>query len=179
MYLWMSVSFLFKYFLPFRELFNFIDDFFCCAKAYLFIFAFISFTLGDNPKNYCCDVCQSVLIMFSPGNSMVCSLAFRNFVFLKYTFSAMYSMMYISPSMTLVAFQRFWYVVFKFFWLKIISFRASNLDWQLVSYMILYMFQCHSPNLPTLYLCNRVHKTVLYISVSFAVSYTGLSLASF
>ena len=23
--------------------------------------------------------------------------------------------------------------------------RASNLDWQLVSYMILYMFQCHSP----------------------------------
>ena len=99
----------------------------------------------DNPKNYCCDVCQSVLIMFSPGNSMVCSLTFRNFVFLKYTFSAMYSMMYISPSMTLVAFQRFWYVVFKFFWLKIISFRASNLDWQLVSYMIFYMFQCHSP----------------------------------
>ena len=28
-------------------------------------------------------------------------------------------------------------------------------------------------------LCNRVHKTVLYITVSFAVSYTGLLLASF
>ena len=27
----------------------------------------------------------------------------------------------------------------------IIQYRASNLDWWLVSYMILYMFQCHSP----------------------------------
>ena len=35
------------------------------------------------------------------------------------------------------------------------------------------------PNLPTLSLSNRVHKTVLYISVSFAVLYTGLLLASF
>ena len=26
-----------------------------------------------------------------------------------------------------------------------IQYRAWNLDWQLVSYMILYMFQCHSP----------------------------------
>jgi len=26
-----------------------------------------------------------------------------------------------------------------------IQYRALNLDWQLVSYMILYMFQCHSP----------------------------------
>ena len=26
-----------------------------------------------------------------------------------------------------------------------IPYRASNLDWWLVSYMILYMFQCHSP----------------------------------
>ena len=26
-----------------------------------------------------------------------------------------------------------------------IQYRASNLDWQLVSFMILYMFQCHSP----------------------------------
>ena len=34
-------------------------------------------------------------------------------------------------------------------------------------------------NLPTLSLCNRVHKTVLYISVSFAVLYTGLLLPSF
>ena len=26
-----------------------------------------------------------------------------------------------------------------------IQYHASNLDWQLISYMILYMFQCHSP----------------------------------
>ena len=35
------------------------------------------------------------------------------------------------------------------------------------------------PDLPTLSLSHRVHKTVLYISVSFAVSYTGLLLPSF
>ena len=34
-------------------------------------------------------------------------------------------------------------------------------------------------NLPTLSLSHRVHKTDLYISVSFAVSHTGLSLPSF
>ena len=28
-----------------------------------------------------------------------------------------------------------------------IQYRASNLDWRLVSYMILYMFHCHSPKL--------------------------------
>ena len=26
-----------------------------------------------------------------------------------------------------------------------VQYRASNLDWQLISYMIFYMFQCHSP----------------------------------
>ena len=26
-----------------------------------------------------------------------------------------------------------------------IQYRASNLDWQLISYMIFFMFQCHSP----------------------------------
>ena len=60
-----------------------------------------------------------------------------------------------------------------------IQYHASNLDWRLVSYMILYMFQCLLPNLPTLSLSHRVHKTVLYISVSFAVLYTGLLLPSF
>ena len=29
-----------------------------------------------------------------------------------------------------------------------IQYRASNLDWQLVSYMILYLFQCYSPKSP-------------------------------
>ena len=49
-----------------------------------------------------------------------------------------------------------------------IQYHALNLDWRLVSYMILYVFQCHSPNHPTLSLSHRVQKTVLYISVSFA-----------
>ena len=60
-----------------------------------------------------------------------------------------------------------------------IQYRESNLDWRLVSYMILYMFQCHSPKSSTLSLSHRVQKTVLYICVSFAVSHTGLSLLSF
>ena len=29
-----------------------------------------------------------------------------------------------------------------------IQYRASNLDWRLISYMILYMFQCRSPKSP-------------------------------
>ena len=60
-----------------------------------------------------------------------------------------------------------------------ILYPASNLDLWFVSYMILYMFQCHSPNHPTLSLSHRVQKTVLYICVSFAVLHTGLSLPSF
>ena len=55
---------------------------------------------------------------------------------------------------------------------------ASNLNWRFVSYMILYMCQCHSPKSSPL-LSHRVQKTVLYICVSFAVSHTGLSLPSF
>ena len=60
-----------------------------------------------------------------------------------------------------------------------IQYRASNLDWRLISYMILYMFQCHSPKSSHPLLSHRVQKTVLYISASFAVSYTGLLLPSF
>ena len=40
-------------------------------------------------------------------------------------------------------------------------------------------FNAILPNHPTLFLSHRVQKTVLYISVSFAVSYTGLLLSSF
>ena len=62
-----------------------------------------------------------------------------------------------------------------------IQYHALNLDWQFVSYMILYIFQCHSPNHPTLSLSlsHRVKKSVLYICVSFAVLHTELSLPSF
>ena len=40
-------------------------------------------------------------------------------------------------------------------------------------------FNAILPNLPTLSLSHRVHKTDLYIGVSFAVSYTGLLLPYF
>ena len=60
-----------------------------------------------------------------------------------------------------------------------IQYPASNLDWRFVSYMILYIFQCHSPKSSHPLPLPQSPKTVLYISVSFAVSYTGLSLPSF
>ena len=56
---------------------------------------------------------------------------------------------------------------------------ASNLDWWFISHMIIYRFQCHPPNHPTLALSHRVPKTVLYICVSFAVSHIGWSSPSF
>ena len=56
---------------------------------------------------------------------------------------------------------------------------VSNLDWWFVSYMIAYMFQCHSPKSSHPRPLPQSPKTVLYICVSFAVSHTGLSLPSF
>ena len=48
---------------------------------------------------------------------------------------------------------------------------ASNLDWRFISYMILYMFQCHSPKSSPSSLSHRVQKTVLYICVSCCLAY--------
>ena len=45
----------------------------------------------------------------------------------------------------------------------------SNLDWWFVSYMILYMFQCHSPKSSHPLPLHRVQKTI-YTSVSFLLS---------
>ena len=50
---------------------------------------------------------------------------------------------------------------------------------QMIGLFFFFFFNAILPNLPTLSLSHRVHKTVLYISVSFAVSYTGLLLPSF
>ena len=57
-----------------------------------------------------------------------------------------------------------------------IQYRASNMDWRLISYYT--CFNAILPNHPTLSLSHRVQKTVLYTSVSFAVSYTGLKRLS-
>ena len=53
-------------------------------------------------------------------------------------------------------------------------YHASNLDWQFITHMIFYMFQCHSP-----ISSHRVQKTVQYICISFAVSHIWLSSPSF
>ena len=61
--------------------------------------------------------------------------------------------------------------------------QASNIvhqTWTGDSFHIYYTcFNAIPPTHPTLSLSHRVQKTVLYISVSFAVSHTGLSLPSF
>ena len=50
-----------------------------------------------------------------------------------------------------------------------IQYRASNLDWRFVSYMILYMFQAILPNHSTLSLSHRVHRTVLFCCLLYRV----------
>ena len=52
-----------------------------------------------------------------------------------------------------------------------ILYPASNLDWWFVSYMILYMFQCHSPKSSHPLPLPQSPKDVTYICVSFAVSH--------
>ena len=53
-----------------------------------------------------------------------------------------------------------------------------NLDWRFISYMILYMFLCHSPKSSHPLPLPQSQKSV-YICVSFAVLHTGSSLPSF
>ena len=49
----------------------------------------------------------------------------------------------------------------------------SNLDWQSVSHMVIYMFQCYSLKSSHPHLLPQSPKSVLYICVSFAVSHKG------
>ena len=52
-----------------------------------------------------------------------------------------------------------------------ILYPASNLDWRFFSYMILYMFKCHSPKSSPHSLSHRVQKTEdFYIPVSLLLS---------
>ena len=46
-----------------------------------------------------------------------------------------------------------------------IQYRASNLDWQLVSYMILYIFQCHSLRFRKLFLFKKFFKYFVFIII--------------
>ena len=44
------------------------------SRSHLFIFAFISIILGHGLKRCCCDLCQSILPMFSPRSFIASSL---------------------------------------------------------------------------------------------------------
>ena len=63
-----------------------------------------------------------------------------------------------------------------------IQYRASNLDWRLISYMILYVFQCHSPKsshplpLPQSPKDCSIHQCLLIerIKVSVLLNLTGI-----
>ena len=47
-------------------------------RSHLFIFVFISISLGSGSKGCCCDLCQSVLPMFSSKSFIVSGLTFRS-----------------------------------------------------------------------------------------------------
>ena len=59
-----------------------------------------------------------------------------------------------------------------------ILYHASNLDWWFISYLKLYMFQCHSPKSSHPFPLPQSPKDCSIICVSFAVSHTGLSFSS-
>ena len=64
-----------------------------------------------------------------------------------------------------------------------IQYHASNLDWRFISYMILFMFQCHSPNHPPSPSPTE-SKRLFYTSVSLLLSpiqgyHYHLSIASY
>ena len=67
-------------------LFCFVDGFFCCAKAFMFnqvpfIFAFVSFAVGDRSKKILLQfMSMSVLPMFSSRSFIVFGLTFRSLI---------------------------------------------------------------------------------------------------
>ena len=64
-----------------------------------------------------------------------------------------------------------------------IQYRASNLDWWLVSYMMLYIFQCHSPKsshplpLPQSPKDCSIHHSILYLTKSFRSPVTSSEMS--
>ena len=52
-----------------------------CLGSHLFIFAFVSFALGVDPKKYWCNICQRVFLpMFSSRSFLVSSLTFKSLI---------------------------------------------------------------------------------------------------
>ena len=53
-------------------------------QSHLFIFAFVAFVFGVNPKNYCQHQCQEAYYTFSSRNSVVSDLTFKSLILLGY-----------------------------------------------------------------------------------------------
>ena len=56
-------------------------------RSYLFIFVFISITLRDIQKRYCCNLCQSVLPMSSLKSFIVSGLRLRSLIHFEFIFA--------------------------------------------------------------------------------------------
>ena len=76
--------FICKYFLPFWGLsvlltcgFLFWAKALSLIRSHLFIFVFVLITPGDRSKRSCCDLCQSILPMFSSRSFIVSSFTLR------------------------------------------------------------------------------------------------------
>ena len=54
--------------------------------SHLFIFAFISVSLGDGSKRYCYNLCQSVLPMSTSRSFIVSSITFRSLTDFEFIF---------------------------------------------------------------------------------------------
>ena len=56
-------------------------------RSHLFIFAFISITLGGGDhRGSCCDLCQCVLPMFSSRRFIVTGFTFRSLIYFEFIF---------------------------------------------------------------------------------------------
>ena len=55
-------------------------------RSHLFILIFVSITLRNEYKKYCCNLCQSVLPMFSSRNFIVVGLTFRSLIHFEFIF---------------------------------------------------------------------------------------------
>ena len=77
-----------SYFLPFWELsFHLVYSFLCKSVLLGPIFVFIPINLGGGSES-CCDLCQSILPMFSSKNFIVSGLKFKPLI--HFEFSSMY-----------------------------------------------------------------------------------------
>ena len=55
-------------------------------RSHLYIFAFISITLGGGRRGSCCDLCQSVLPIFYSRSFIVSDLTFRSLIHFEFIF---------------------------------------------------------------------------------------------